>query len=50
MFGLGEAPTVAGQYVADRIWPQISRDRPDLSASQSRDECFAGSTPGDFRH
>jgi hypothetical protein len=31
MFAPGPAATIAGEYVAKRIWPQIYRDNPELS-------------------
>jgi hypothetical protein len=45
MFAPGPVVTVAGRYVADRIWPQIQRSHPELSGfalvdMPSQDEVF----------
>jgi hypothetical protein len=45
MFAPGPVVTVAGRYVADRIWPHIQRQHPELSGFvlidlPSQDEVF----------
>ena len=51
MFGPGPVPIVAGRYVADRIWPQIQQDHPDLSGFalvdvETWEEVFRWPPPG----
>jgi hypothetical protein len=52
MFAPGPVATVAGEYVVNWIWPQISRDNPELSGFvlvdiPSLDEVFRWKTVRD---